>query len=122
MVIEAHEKQSGVYGAVLKDENGQTVSSAVLDSFTLTLHNKLDSTIINGRNGQNALNANQVTIDTQGNVQWIWLPLDMPVLNPNRDIEEHIALFVARWTDGGGRPRQANHEILIRVSRIKQLP
>lgn len=121
MVIDAKEMQSGIYGATLTDENGHTISSGTLSSFTITLYDKLSRVIINSRNAQNALNANQVTLDTNGIVTWVWLPLDMPVLNSNREIEEHVALFTAKWTDGAGRPRQANHEVLFRVERIEKL-
>lgn len=119
--VDAKEKQSGVYSCTLKDENGSTVSSAVLDAFLLTLHDRLTGAIINSRSGQNVLNANQVTVDTLGNVVWIWLPNDMTMINPNKAIEEHVALFEAKWTDGGGRPRQANNEVVFNVHRIKQL-
>lgn len=123
LVPNAVEQKSGTYTAALRDENGAPVSSNVLTSFLLTLYDNSTSahTIINGRNGQNVLNANQVTVDLNGTVTWVWLPADMPIINPNRVAEDHIALFEAKWQDTQGRPRQLNHEVWFTVNRIPQL-
>ena len=115
--IDAKEKQSGLYTATLKDENGAAISSSVLTTFTLTLYDRLTRAIINGRNVQNVLNANQVTLDSDGHLRWVWLPADQTMINPNKVIEEHVGLFEAKWTDGAGRPRQAEHEVIFNVAR-----
>lgn len=119
VVANAVELESGVYRARIVDENNQSISGSVLTSFTLTLYDQISNVKINARDQQNALNANQVTVDGQGNVEWIWLPADMQILNPNRDIEIHVAMFEAKWLDGASRPRQLNHEVHFYVNRIK---
>lgn len=119
--IEVNEKQSGVYRAILRDDNGTPLPSLALDAFLLTLYDRASLATINSRNGQNALNTNQVTLDSLGNVEWTWLPADQPVLVPAKDIEEHVALFEAKWTDSNARPRQLNHEVIFRVHRVKKL-
>jgi hypothetical protein len=67
------------------------------------------------------LNTNQVTVDTSGNVVWTWLPADMTIINPNLTVEEHVALFEAKWIDSQGRNRQGNHEVHFIVNRVTQL-
>lgn len=120
-VPNAVEKQSGIYTAVLRDESGAVLSSGAISSFTLTLYDVNTGTVINGRSAQNILNDNQVTVDSQGQVTWTWLPLDMQILNPNRQQEDHIALFVVKWVDLQSRPRQANHEVHFTVNRIPKV-
>lgn len=119
-IIPAVERQSGVYTARLVDENLAGVGSTILTSFTLTLYDRSTAqrTIINSRNAQDILNANQVTLDAAGNLQWTWLPADQAFVNPNRDTEEHVALFTAKWTDTSGNPREANHELHFMVARV----
>ncbi len=118
VVNDSAEKKSGTYRAVLKDENGQVVSSVVLTSFTLTLYDLPTRAIINNRNGQNVLNANQVTVDVAGNIIWTWLPADQTFINPNRPSEEHVGLFTAKWNDSSGNQREANHEVHFLVARV----
>lgn len=121
VVQNAVEQESGVYRAVLKDENGVAVNSNVLTQFLLTLYAMPNQAIVNNRSAQNALNANNVTVDVNGNVTWIWLPADMTILNPNLPVEEHVALFEAKWLDSQSNPRQLNHEVRFQVNRIPKL-
>lgn len=121
VVVNALEQQSGTYRAKLQSEYGVGVPAASLTFFLLTLYDLSSSTVINSRNGQNVLNAHQVTIDTTGQIEWLWLPADQQILNPNKPIEEHVALFEAKWTDTNGYPRQANHEVHFMVNRIPKL-
>lgn len=118
IVQNAVQSQSGSYKAQLVDENRVPISYATLTSLTLTLYDLRSSVIVNGRNAQNVLNANQVTMDVNGNIVWTWLPADMPLLVPTVQQEEHVALFVAKWTDSGGNARQANHEVHFYVNKI----
>lgn len=118
LVTDAVEQKSGIYTGTLVDENGVAVNSNVLTSFTLTLYDQATNTIINTRNAQNVLNSNQVTVDINGKVTWVWLPADMTIVNPNRASEIHVALFEAKWLDNASRPRQLNHEVWFTVNRI----
>lgn len=118
--VQAVERQSGTYTARLVDENGQPVGSSVLTSFTLTLYDLSTAarTIINSRSTQDVLNANQVSLDANGYLTWTWLPADQAFVNPNRTVEEHVALFTAKWLDGSANPREANHEVHFIVARV----
>lgn len=106
------EKTSALYTAQLIDETGTPVSGSVLFTFTLTLYDLQTGTIINGRNNQNVLNANGVTIDSNGNVAWSIAPADTIILSNELEIETHIALFQATWNAGAKR---CNHEVAIPV-------
>ena len=118
VVPNAVERQSFVYTATLQDEGGVPLSYLAVDSLTLTLYDLNTNAIINSRSSQNALNANQVSLDAAGNLKWQGLPADGTFINPNKPMEEHVALFTVKWTDGLGRPHQANHEVHFLVNRI----
>ena len=117
-VIQAVEKQSGFWAGRLLDENGAGVGSTILTSLTGTLYDRATQAIINRRNAQNIINANQCTMDAAGNFRWDWVPADQTYVNPNRTIEEHVMLITAKWTRSDGFPGEANHEIHFNVARV----
>lgn len=118
---------SARYTGQLVDETGSGFGAVT--SLTLSLYKinwSIGSsdpptiTIINGRNQQNILNANQVTLNPlTGALQWDLLPLDNPILDNTLNWEEHRALFVAKW---GGVTKQMNHEIILKVINLRELP
>ncbi len=96
------EKTTPEITGIIKDEDGTLISSADLDTVTLTLFNLSDAptcTIINSRTAQNVLNTNNVTIDTSGNLVWSVQPLDTAILGTG-SIENHRAVF--EWTYNSG--------------------
>lgn len=95
-----YEKTSAKLTAILKDETGAAVSSALLTTFTLTLYDKATGAIINSRDDQNVLNANNVTVDTSGNVVWTLQPADNIILDDSLNREHHRALFEWSWATG----------------------
>jgi hypothetical protein len=113
------ERSSGSVEGDIVDRNGAPVPAAQLTSATLTLidldigANPSGSPrpgIINGRNAQNVLNANQVTIDAQGHFIWSFEPDDSDVPDTltdgqvlylqRRQVWRHKALFVFLWATG----------------------
>ena len=66
-------------------------------TLTLTLYGP-GGTVINSRAAQNALNANNVTIDANGLVTWLSQPADNVIQGnvPVGHVERHYALF--QWT------------------------
>ncbi len=57
--------------------------------------------VLNARDWQDILNAHDVTIhSTSGLVTWTMQPEDNLIVTPRRQVERHIATFVATW-DGG---------------------
>ncbi len=113
------ERSSAKITGILKDENGAVISSASLSTLVLSLYVEgSPSTIINGRNKQNVLNANGVTVDGSGNLAWLMDPLDNSIMDSTLSIEQHVALF--EWTYGGSRA--GRFEILISVKNLNLVP
>lgn len=96
---------TGKYTGTLTQEDGETiVPGSVLDSLTLTLKDITTGQVINSRNAQNVLNANNVTVDENGLLTWTLLPADLPFLRKNpppfdSDVEVHIAVFEWTWNN-----------------------
>ncbi len=95
------EKTTPKITATIQDENGTAIPAASLTTLTLTLYNREDSakTIINSRNAQNVLNANNVTVDSNGLITWSVQPLDTAILG-TASSERHRAVF--EWTYNSG--------------------
>lgn len=125
--IKVNELNSGRYRGTLVDET--TAVFAAVTTLTLTLYNKVSKAIINGRDVQNVLNTNQVTLfntlqtdSVTGetyNLEWNMLPLDNPIINSGLKEEIHVALFIAKWS---GVAKQMNHEVTIKVQNLSKLP
>lgn len=90
----------------LVDEDGTAVPGTSLDTMTLTLYyynpsettkDKYHLDIINSRNDQLVLNANDVTVDANGLVTWYMQPEDNTKMNSSTEEEIHVALFVWTW-------------------------
>ena len=111
------------YKTTLQDESVVPLPLPVasIDSITLTLYDVATGTKINGRDAQDVLNTNEVTIDaTSGELIWTALPADMPIVDATTEpgeYEEHIALFeVVYSTDKG-----LNHEVPISVRQLENV-
>jgi hypothetical protein len=126
------EETTGIYrftlNGVLINGSLTPVPASLLDSFTLTLYDKYSGEIINNRDGQDILNANNVIVAaTSGVVTWSIQSKDNPIVGLvdhlgieycDTDVdwlEEHVALFIAEW--GGGENR-AIHEVKLLVKNI----
>lgn len=93
------EKSIGIITALVTDENGIAISSANLTTLTLTLYEKATKAIVNTRSAQNVLNANNVTVDTSGNLTWNMQSADNAIIGA-ATIESHVALFEWTWSSG----------------------
>ena len=105
---------------VVTDEKDAGLPAASLTTLTLTLyslHGPL--AIINSRDGQNILNANNVTIDSSGNGAWQSQPLDNQILDATLPLERHRALI--QWTWAGGA-KVGKHEIDFAVRNLNRVP
>lgn len=101
------ERATQKFTATVKDENGAAIPGASLTTLTLTLYETTTQQIINGRDAQNVLNANGVTVDSAGLLTWVMAPLDNQHLGLARP-ELHVALF--EWTYDSGNKR-GQHEV-----------
>lgn len=114
------EQASGRYTAIITSNDGATpVPAASLLTLTLTLYViKADGSIayINGRNAQNVLNANNVTVDASGNLIWSIQVADTTLVE-DLPFERHIALW--EWTAAGVAGK---HEVVIVVQALDEVP
>lgn len=115
-----NELSTGKYTAVIVGNDGVTPLPAVtLTTLTLTLYVILsDGTqaIVNGRNIQNVLNLNNVTVDGSGNLTW---NVQVGDTTPQQVIpfEIHRAVFAWTWPGGAG-----NHEVWLKVAQLIRVP
>jgi len=114
------EQTTGQYTAQLVGNDGLTpIPASVLATLVLTLYAiKADGTdqIINGRNRQNALNANNVTVSAAGALVWAIQVLDTTLVE-DIPFERHVALFEWTWTSGAGK-----HEAILPVRNLHFVP
>src|SRR2546421_8993806 len=107
------EKTTGIYPFELVDESNMGIDGAQIGTMTLTYYDKYTGQIINARQAQNVLNANNVTLVTVvgpplvTTVTWLLQPLDTVLVDARHELEQHIALFEWTWASG---TRRAAHE------------
>lgn len=120
MAFAINEKCTGQYTATIVDNDGVTpLPAATLATFTLTLYViKQDGTtaIVNTRNVQNILNANNVTVTPGGLVTWAIQVGDTTLIEAI-PYERHIALFQWTWANGAGK-----HEMALIVRNLLLVP
>lgn len=115
------EKTTPKITAILKDENDNAISSASLDSLKLTLISISDApvySVINGRNQQNVLNLNGVTVDNLGNLSWRLSVDDTTLMDSHLDKEVHQAIFEFTYDSGNGAGK---HIIEMTISNVPRL-
>lgn len=113
-----NEKTTGRYTATIVDGDGNAITLAVLTTLTLTLFDENSKVIINSRDGQNILNANNVTVSAGCVLVWTIQALDNPILDDSLDTELHIALF--QWTYNGGAD-SGKHSVGLRVLNFEKV-
>jgi hypothetical protein len=114
------EQATASYTATVVGNDGVTpLPAATLVTMVLTLYVvKTDGTIgyVNGRNAQNVLNANNVTISSAGALVFTLQPLDTTLVEA-LPFERHIALFEWTWSGGAGK-----HEVVFVVKNLTEVP
>jgi len=101
------EATTGLLTFLLVDSVGEGVPVSMLTTLTLTYYDVISGTIVNSRNAQNVLNANDVSVTTAGSpavttIEWQIQPADTAMVDPELALEYRVAQF--RWTwDSGTR-------------------
>lgn len=91
---------TGLMTGILRDELGAVVPLASLTALTITLTDIDTGQIINTRNAQNALNTNNVTVDSGGNLAWTLQPADNVIITATTELERHRVKFEWAWSLG----------------------
>lgn len=97
------------YDSKLENEDGEGISPADLEELKITLIDVVTGAVINGRDNQNALNANGVTLEMDGTLEWKISPEDNPILDDSRAYEEHLAIITWKYPDQG---TEAGHLVI----------
>lgn len=122
--LEINERSTFVYTAILKDEDGNPVELAAIDSLTLTIIEEESGDVVNSRNAQDVLNNNNVTLHAStGLLTWNVQVLDTAIVNtetPYGSFETHIATFTIAWTDGA-EEKQMHREIFLKVKNLRSV-
>ena len=113
------ERTTRVITATLESRTGTAITLAEVSTLTLTYTNVANDTILNSRDGQNVLNANNVTLHaTSGLLTWTMQPADNAIVNDALTIERHRALFEWVLTNG----EEGNTVIDINVRNLGRVP
>lgn len=112
------EKTTAKITAKVVDETGAGIPAGSLTTLTLTVYAEADPTVVvNSRNQQNVLNANDVTIDASGNLTYQMQPADNAIMDTSRSWERHVLLF--EWSWGGGKA--GKHEVVVQVINMAKV-
>jgi hypothetical protein len=119
------EGTSGLYSFALVDMAGQGIDSAFLTTLTLTLYDVDSNQIVNNRQDQNILNANDGTVTTTVSLNPVTLvtfhlrPADTIILNDHRLVEYRVLSF--RWTWDSGQ-EVGRHAVQLGVENLLHVP
>jgi hypothetical protein len=96
--------------------DGVPISGDLLDSLSLTLRQDFTGEIIAERDAADVLNANGVTVDTNGHLMWTITPAESVLLNRRLPSEPHRVLF--EWTYfSGTQQKRGTSEFLLWITR-----
>lgn len=114
------EGATATYRAQLVAPDGVTpLPGTLLQSLRLTLYTigQADqTTIVNGRDKQNVLNQNQVSVSVGGLVTWQIQPGDTTLVDPVLPFERHLALLEWSWAGGAGKK-----EVILVVRNLRRV-
>ncbi len=107
------------YQVNLLDFADVAIPDADLDTLKLTLYDRLTGTIINSRDDQNVLNANDVSV-VNGLLTWQLQPADTAMHNSDREAEIRVALW--EWTySPSTETLLGKHETVMRLRNLTKV-
>lgn len=109
------------YEVTLLDKSDVAIPGSVLDSLVLTLYQEYTKAIVNGRDKQNVLQLNGVTVDEAGVLKWTLSKEDTAILDDRLYKEPHIALFEYTFPGVGGT-EEAKHTVRFLVENFERVP
>lgn len=118
VILSARERTTPVYVATLFDQDGEPIAATDLTTVTLKHYDLATLAVINGRDNQNILNVNDVTIDENGVLTWVLTTNDTVIVQESNAEESHVALF--RWTWASGT-RAGNFEEMISIKNVRMV-
>jgi hypothetical protein len=120
-IFDVNERARGDYSFEIRDRNGIAVPGSVVTSARLSVY--LTSEVpanlkfVNGRNAQNVLQTNNVTISETGVVKWDIQSGDMAIIiNNSAQYDPRIAVFEITWPQG-----LILHEVAFNVRNVPNI-
>ena len=121
ITVEVDEGESCNFTATFEDFVGTVAldKDAIL-TMVLTLYNKCDSTVINGRNAEDAKDTNGHSISTAGVLTGEFDVLDNIIVSSNvavGQVETHVVRLEWTWSDGN-TTRTGREELEFNVKKL----
>lgn len=121
---------SATFTATLKNDDGTAIpydaggtEQPRISTLTLNLTDAASGSVVNSRSSQEALNTNNVTVDSAGVLTWLVQVADLTPLSSASDIPlvEHLALFTWTYVDDDGNTKTGKHEHRMRIRNASPL-
>ena len=117
--VEVKERQTTRITGTLYDDEGDPIPGSTLTTLTLTVYdNDFAQTVI--VNARNILNANDGTVDEDGQVAVLLSPADMLIRTASLPYERHTCLF--EWTWGSDPVKTGAEELVLVVRNLAKVP
>lgn len=120
--LQINEKTAAPLTATLKGNSSTPITLAQIDSIEMTLIEVRSGDIINSRQKQDVLNANDCTMHaTSGLFTWNVQVEDTTISNSGTQIgkqEQHLATITVTWDT----TKQMHFEILLLVKNLRSVP
>jgi hypothetical protein len=120
--VECNEASSLEITATIQDEDDAAVALAAINSIEMTLVETAGGTIVNSRQKQNVLNANNCTMAaTSGLFTWSVQAADTAIVNSATaigDREVHLATFTVVWDT----TKQVQFQVRLKVLNLHSVP
>lgn len=101
----------------LKDVNGTTVTSDLIESATLTLSDLQTQAVINGRQDVDV----KTYLDSEGNFSFELLPADNVVVSEDSNVRFEYHVVTLKFVSIAPDSRSLNFEIWIVVQNLRQV-
>ena len=122
-IVDVLERTTPRYTARLVDDQNVALPAASLLTLRLTLYVITSTgavTPVNGRDDQDVLNVNNVTINASGDLVWSVQIADTTLVE-DLPFERHIALWEWTWTTAAGT-RAGKHELVLVIRNLASVP
>ena len=121
LVFQIDEQESGQYTATITGNDGVTaLPGGTLSTLRLTVYVvKQDGTeqVVNSRNQQSVLNANNGTVSAGGLFTWTIQPGDTTLIETSLQFERHYCLLEWAWPTGN----QGKGEFILNVKNLRRV-
>lgn len=111
---------SARYRATIVDTDGSAIPASSITTLTVKLTDINTGSVINSRNDQSLLNANDGTVDSNGLLSWYMRSADNPIVtsSSSASVESHLAMFTVTWLDIRGVSQKSKWPVVFNVVNL----